>query len=73
MKSKFNLITVSVCIFGATLLISSNAFSQGNSNGNANSNNNANGNALKWKTQGNNADTSDFIGTTQSNRFKIAN
>ena len=71
MKSKFNLITVSVCIFGATLLISSNAFSQGNSNGNANSNNNANGNALKWKTQGNNADTSDFIGTTNPTDLKL--
>lgn len=71
MKPKFNLITVTVCLFGILFLISNTAYSQGNSNGNANSNNNANGNAIKWETQGNNADTSDFIGTTNSTALKM--
>jgi hypothetical protein len=57
--------------FGATVLFSGNAFSQGNNNGNANPNNNANGTALKWETQGNNADTSDFIGTTNPTALKM--
>lgn len=71
MKSRFNLITVIVCLFGSTIFINLNVFSQGNSNGNANSNNNANGNALKWETQGNNADTSHFIGTTNPTALKM--
>lgn len=57
------------CIIGL-ILISNRAYSQGNSGGNANNNNNANGNALKWETQGNNADTVDFIGTTNPTAFK---
>lgn len=71
MNPKFNLTTVSVCLFGATLFFSGNAFSQGNNNGNANDNNNANGTALKWETQGNNADTSHFIGTTNPTALKM--
>ena len=71
MKLKFNLTTVLICLFGTIALISSNAFSQGNSNGNANPNNNANGNAIKWETQGNNADTSHFIGTTNPIALKM--
>ena len=46
-------------------------FSQGNSNGNSNVNNNSNVNTLKWETQGNNADTTDFIGTTNQTALKI--
>ena len=58
------------CIIGL-FWISNRAYSQGNSGGNANNNNNANGNALKWETQGNNADANDFIGTTNSTALKI--
>jgi hypothetical protein len=71
MKRSIDVITVSVCVVGVTVLFSGNAFSQGNSNGNSNPNNNANGNALKWETQGNNADSSHFIGTTNSTALKI--
>jgi hypothetical protein len=53
------------------IIVPSVSFSQGNSNGNSNGNNNANGNAFKWDTQGNNADTSDFIGTTNATALKF--
>lgn len=65
-----NIITSGVT-FLVFIFISINVFTQGNSNGNANSNNNANGNALKWETQGNNADTSHFIGTTNPIALKM--
>tara|TARA_B100000508_G_scaffold140085_2_gene140052 strand:- start:69990 stop:71099 length:1110 start_codon:yes stop_codon:yes gene_type:complete len=69
MKPTISLTTFLVVL---TFLLSIHyTFSQGNSNGNANSNNNANGNALKWETQGNNADTSHFIGTTNPIALKM--
>lgn len=71
MKRSFNLNTFTVCFFCFFLLINNNILSQGNNNGNANPNNNANGNAIKWETQGNNADTSDFIGTTNPIALKV--
>lgn len=52
--------------FTFVLFLTPYFFSQENSGGNANNNNNANGNALKWETQGNNVNTNDFIGTTNS-------
>ncbi|MDX1653489.1 MAG: hypothetical protein R3277_13405 [Brumimicrobium sp.] len=71
MEKSIKLNTSAVIIIGIILLTNFNLFSQGNSGGNANSNNNANSNALKWETQGNNVDTSHFIGTTNSADFKI--
>lgn len=66
-----NLIASGAVLILVFILITNNVYSQGNSNGNANSNNNANGNALKWETQGNNADTSHFIGTTNPIALKM--
>src|SRR5690554_1418473 len=71
MKLRRDLITGSICFFGAIFLMNNNLTAQGNSNGNSNSNNNANPNALKWETQGNQADTTDFIGTTNPTALKF--
>ncbi|MDX1651103.1 MAG: hypothetical protein R3277_01340 [Brumimicrobium sp.] len=71
MKTTCNLITGMLCLFGATLLMNNALYAQGNSGGNANSNNNANNNALKWEMQGNTADTSHFIGTTNAAPLKF--
>ncbi|MGM0478370.1 MAG: hypothetical protein ACQERC_04030 [Bacteroidota bacterium] len=71
MKSTLNLAAAATMFFGAMLLMNGTVFSQGNNGGNANPNNNANGNALKWETQGNNADTSHFIGTTNPTALKM--
>jgi hypothetical protein len=64
MKSKFNLIAVSVCLFGATAVISGNAFSQGIDIFNPLE-------RFEWETQGNNADTNDFIGTTNPTALRM--
>jgi hypothetical protein len=71
MKRLTNLMNLFLLLFMSLIIVANSAFSQGNSNGNANQNNNANGTALKWETQGNNADTSDFIGTTNETALKI--
>ncbi|MDX1651088.1 MAG: bZIP transcription factor [Brumimicrobium sp.] len=71
MKRTTLLTTLMVCLFGMFCLTNQSSYAQGNNNGNANPNNNANGNALKWETQGNNADTSHFIGTTNPIPLKM--
>ncbi len=53
------------------ILCTTQAFSQGNNGGNANQNNNANGTALKWDRQGNEVDTTDFIGTINEQALKL--
>lgn len=60
MKLKCTLITVVVFTFFFT----NNAFSQGNGNGN--------GNELKWDKHGNQVDTTDFFGTTNSAPLKMS-
>ncbi|MEX2484536.1 MAG: hypothetical protein WED10_08250 [Brumimicrobium sp.] len=70
MKLSDNITAISVCFLGFFTLVSNNVFAQGNGNGNGNSNN-ANGNALKWDKHGNQADTTDFIGTTNPTALKL--
>ncbi|MGM0477906.1 MAG: hypothetical protein ACQERC_01700 [Bacteroidota bacterium] len=65
-------IDLTTCVvFFILLFTNHNFWAQGNNNGNTNPNNNANGNALKWETQGNNVDTSHFIGTTNPTALKM--
>lgn len=71
MKRLTNVMHLFLLLIMAIIIVPSITFSQGNSNGNSNSNNNANVNALKWETQGNNADTSHFIGTTNQTALKM--
>lgn len=62
--------TLNKCLFGiATCIFTFSSFAQnGNNNGNGNGN-------LQWRTNGNNADTNFFIGTTNQRdlRFRVNN
>ena len=71
MGLRLNLTTVTGLVLVAIVSFNNNVYSQGNSQGNANPNNNANTNAFKWETDGNNADSTDFIGTTNDSSLII--